>query len=129
VLFPYSKDSGKLELNGFSNADWCGDKVDRRSTCGYLFRFQNAPVSWCFKKKPVIALSTCEAEYVAGSLASCQANWLQSLISKMSIIEDITVMLKIKYKSTWLRTLLVMVRVNTLRQDFTFLEIKSSKES
>jgi hypothetical protein len=103
--------------------------VDRRSTCGYLFRFQNAPVSWCFKKKPVIALSTCEAEYVAGSLASCQANWLQSLISKMSIIEDITVMLKIKYKSTWLRTLLVMVRVNTLRQDFTFLEIKSSKES
>jgi hypothetical protein len=77
VLFPYSSDSSKLELNGFSDADWCGDKVDRRSTSGYVFEFQNAPVSWCSKKQSVIALSSCETEYVAGSLAACQANWLQ----------------------------------------------------
>ena len=99
VLFPYSKDNGKLELSGFSDADWCGDKVDRRSTSGYLFKFQNAPVSWCSKKQSVIALSSCEAEYVAGSLAACQANWLQSLLSEMNIIEDITVVLKIDNKS------------------------------
>ncbi|CAJ2670508.1 unnamed protein product [Trifolium pratense] len=99
VLFPYSKDSVKLELNGFSDADWCGDKVDRRSTSGYLFKFQNAPVSWCSKKQSVIALSSCEAEYVAGSLAACQANWLQSLLNEMKIIDNITVMLKIDNKS------------------------------
>ncbi|CAJ2632851.1 unnamed protein product [Trifolium pratense] len=100
VLFPYSKDSVKLELNGFSDADWCGDKVDRRSTSGYLFKFQNAPVSWCSKKQSVIALSSCEAEYVAGSLAACQANWLQSLLNEMKIIDNITVMLKIDNKSS-----------------------------
>ncbi|GAU25674.1 hypothetical protein TSUD_266010 [Trifolium subterraneum] len=77
VLFPYSRDSSKLELNGFSDADWCGDKVDRRSTSGYVFKFQNAPVSWCYKKQSVIALFSCETEYVAGFLAACQANWLQ----------------------------------------------------
>jgi hypothetical protein len=99
VLFPYSSDSSKLELNGFSDADWCGDKVDRRSTSGYVFKFQNAPVSWCSKKQSVIALSSCEAEYVAGSLAACQANWLQSLLSEMKIIDNITVMLKIDNKS------------------------------
>ena len=99
VVFPYSKDNGKLELSGFSDADWCGDKVDRRSTSGYLFKFQNAPVSWCSKKQSVIALSSCEAEYVAGSLAACQANWLQSLLSEMNIIADITVVLKIDNKS------------------------------
>ncbi|CAJ2634633.1 unnamed protein product [Trifolium pratense] len=99
VLFPYSKDSVKLELNGFSDADWCGDKVDRRSTSGYLFKFQNAPISWCSKKQSVIALSSCEAEYVAGSLAACQANWLQSLLNEMKIIDNITVMLKIDNKS------------------------------
>jgi hypothetical protein len=99
VVFPYSKDNGKLELSGFSDADWCGDKVDRRSTSGYLFKFQNAPVSWCSKKQSVIALSSCEAEYVAGSLAACQANWLQSLLSEMNIIADTTVVLKIDNKS------------------------------
>ncbi|GAU13535.1 hypothetical protein TSUD_346390 [Trifolium subterraneum] len=89
----------KLELNEFSDADWCGDKVDRRSTTGYVFKFQNAPVSWCSKKQSVIALFSCEAEYVAGSLAACQANWLQSLLSEMKIIDNITVMLKIDNKS------------------------------
>ncbi|KAK2452040.1 hypothetical protein QL285_011043 [Trifolium repens] len=61
VLFPYSKDNGRLELSGFSNADWCEDNVDMRSTNEYLFKFQNAPMSWCSKKQPVIALSSCEA--------------------------------------------------------------------
>ncbi|GAU37412.1 hypothetical protein TSUD_361170 [Trifolium subterraneum] len=99
VLFPHSSDNSKLELNGFSDADRCGDKVDMRSTSGYVFKFQNAPVSWCSKKQSVIALSSCEAEYVAGSLAACQANWLQSLLSEMKIIGNITIMLKIENKS------------------------------
>jgi hypothetical protein len=56
-------------------------------------------VSWCSKKQSVIALSSCEAEYVAGSLAACQANWLQSLLSEINIIADTTVVLKIDNKS------------------------------
>ncbi|GAU17510.1 hypothetical protein TSUD_340540 [Trifolium subterraneum] len=88
----------KIEIVWFSDADWCGEKVDRRSTSGYVFKFQNAPVSWCSKKQSVIALSSCEAEYVAGSLAACQANWLQSLLSEMKITDNITVMLKIDNK-------------------------------
>ncbi|KAK2372557.1 putative mitochondrial protein [Trifolium repens] len=99
VLFPYSSNRETLELVGFSDADWCGDKIERKSTSGYLFKFQGAPVSRCSKKQSVIALSSCEAEYVAGSLASCQANWLQSLLSEMGIIEDITVVLNLDNKS------------------------------
>ncbi|GAU38713.1 hypothetical protein TSUD_396410 [Trifolium subterraneum] len=71
-----------------------------RSTSGYVLKFQNAPVPWCSKKQSVVALSSCEAEYVVGSLAACQANWLQSLLSEMKIIDNITVMLKIDNKST-----------------------------
>ncbi|KAK2397262.1 hypothetical protein QL285_058855 [Trifolium repens] len=48
---------------------------------------------------PTDTMPKLEAEYVAGSLAACQANWLQSLLSEMSIIEDITVVLKIDNKS------------------------------
>ncbi|GAU30142.1 hypothetical protein TSUD_360350 [Trifolium subterraneum] len=71
----------------------------RRSTSGYVFKFQNAPVSWCSKKQSVIALSSCETEYVADSLAACQANWLQSLLSEMKITDNITVLLKNDNKS------------------------------
>ncbi|GAU27372.1 hypothetical protein TSUD_55260 [Trifolium subterraneum] len=82
IFLPKSARNAKPEIKivWFSDAEWCGEKVDRRSTSGYVFKFQNAPVSWCSKKQSVIALSSCEAEYVAGSLAACQANWLQSLL-------------------------------------------------
>jgi len=44
-LFPASLMAGKLESEGFLDANWCGDKVDRRSTSGYLLKFQGAPIS------------------------------------------------------------------------------------
>ncbi|GAU45892.1 hypothetical protein TSUD_24940 [Trifolium subterraneum] len=102
IFLPKSARNAKpeIEIGWLSDVNWCGDKVVRRSTSGYVFKFQNAPVSWCSKKQSVIALSSCEAEYVAGSLAACQANWLQSLLSEMKIIDNITVMLKIDNKST-----------------------------
>jgi hypothetical protein len=96
ILFPYSNENEKLKLLGFSDANWCGDKIERKSTNGYLFKFQGAPISWCSKKRSVISLSSCEAEYVAGSLAFCQANWLQSLLSEMNIANNITVVLRIE---------------------------------
>lgn len=63
----------------------CGDRVDRRSTSGYVFKLLDAPISWCSKKQPVIALSSCEAEYVTGSHAACQAIWLKSLLKELSV--------------------------------------------
>ena len=67
------------ELMGYSDADWCGDKIDRRSTAGYVFFLGKAPISWNSTKEPVVALSSCEAEYIAASKAACQAIWLCSL--------------------------------------------------
>lgn len=66
LLFP--KGPGQCaELEAYSDSDWSGDKVDRKSTSGYMFKFLNAPISWCSKKQNVIALSSCEAEYMAAS--------------------------------------------------------------
>jgi len=74
-----------LELMAYSDADWCGDKQDRKSTSGYLFKFLNAPISWCAKKQPVVALSTCESEYIARCMATCQAIWLENILKEMEI--------------------------------------------
>ncbi|GAU23292.1 hypothetical protein TSUD_237460 [Trifolium subterraneum] len=43
LAFPTSNKESKIELEGFSDSDWCGDKEDRRSTSGYWFRFKNSP--------------------------------------------------------------------------------------
>lgn len=63
IMFPYGV-SDDAELICYSNSDWCGDRVDIRSTTWYLFIYLGAPISWCFKKQLVVALSTCEAEYI-----------------------------------------------------------------
>ena len=46
VMFPSSVDGAEMKLIGYSDADWCGDRTDRRSTSGYLFKFGGAAVSW-----------------------------------------------------------------------------------
>ncbi|GAU37611.1 hypothetical protein TSUD_365320 [Trifolium subterraneum] len=85
VLFPNNISNSVNRLEGFSDSDWCGDHVDRRSTTGYIFKFLHAPISWCSKKQPVIALSSCEAEYIACAFAACQGIWLESLLKDIQV--------------------------------------------
>jgi len=72
ILFPNQKEKDDLHLMGYTDSDWCGDKVDRRSTSGFVFLLSGAPISWNSRKQDVVALSTCEAEYVASCNAPCQ---------------------------------------------------------
>ncbi|XP_040863136.1 secreted RxLR effector protein 161-like [Glycine max] len=72
-------------LMGFSDSDWCGDKVERKSTTGYLLKFLGTPISWCSKKQPVMTLSSCEAEYIVACYVACQALWLDFLLEELKI--------------------------------------------
>jgi len=74
-----------LELVWYADSDYNGDLVERKSTSGYLFSLNDAPVSWCSKKQSVVALSSCEAEYISGSLAACQGVWLGELLKELKI--------------------------------------------
>ncbi|MCI18858.1 hypothetical protein A2U01_0040013, partial [Trifolium medium] len=58
---------------------WCGDKIDRRSTTEFVFKLEGAQISWSSKKQSIVAVSSCETEYVAGCAAACQAVWLQQV--------------------------------------------------
>ena len=53
-----------------------------------MFKLKGAPISWSYKKQSIVALSSCEAEYVAGSSAACQAKWL------LNVLEDLMIKLK-----------------------------------
>ena len=62
-----------LNLFAFCDADWASTLDNRRSISGYCFMLSaNGPaISWKSKKQKSVALSTCEAEYMALS-ATCQ---------------------------------------------------------
>jgi len=71
--------SSSCVLQGFSDADWAGDRETRRSTPGFTFIFGGAGVSLGSKLKSTVALSTMEAEYMALCEASKEAVWLNKL--------------------------------------------------
>ena len=85
ILFPVKNGKSKLELLGYADSDYSGDLDERKSTSGYLFLLNGAPISWCSKKQLVIALSSCEEEYISGSFAACQATWLGELLKEMLV--------------------------------------------
>ena len=74
------------DLIGYSDADWAGDADDRHSTSGNLFLLAGGPISWQSKKQGVVALSTCEAEYVALSAAVQEAIWLKKLLADLGVV-------------------------------------------
>ena len=89
------KHSENFVLQGYSDADWAGDEITRKSMSGYIFQLGGSPISWASKKQTVVALSTTEAEYIALSLATQEAVWLRNLLSDIyleptttSIFED-----------------------------------------
>ncbi|XP_055527250.1 uncharacterized protein LOC129719859 [Wyeomyia smithii] len=77
-----------LTLIGFCDADWAGDRVDRKSTSGFLLRIGNATVSWASRKQNCVSTSTMEAEYIALSEAAQEAVWLRRLLSELGEMQD-----------------------------------------
>lgn len=69
-----------MRLVGYIDSDWAGCASDRKSTLGCCFGLGSEVVSWSSRKKKSDALSSSEAEYMAASLASCEAIWLCKLL-------------------------------------------------
>jgi hypothetical protein len=95
ILFPASDRGRECKLFGYTDSNWCGDVEDRKSIVGYVFYYGGAPISCCSKKEPVVALSSCEAEYIAASLSTCHAVWLKNLIEEINQEKIESVVLKI----------------------------------
>jgi hypothetical protein len=57
----------------YSDSDLAGDIDTSKSTSGTLFFLGKCLISWQSVKQQVVALSSCEAEYIAATTASTQA--------------------------------------------------------
>ncbi|KAI3681369.1 hypothetical protein L6452_36163 [Arctium lappa] len=73
----YPKDSG-FDLTGYSDSDFAGCKLDRKSTTGGCQLLGGKLVSWTSKKQNSVSTSTAEAEYVAAGSCSSQILWMRN---------------------------------------------------
>ena len=95
----YGRSTGAPRLVGYSDSDLGGDVDSRKSTSGTLFFLGSSPVTWQSQKQKIVALSSCESEYVAAATAACQGIWLARLLAEFGYGEAERVALKVDNKS------------------------------
>ncbi|KAJ9536645.1 hypothetical protein OSB04_un000194 [Centaurea solstitialis] len=73
----YPKGLG-FELQAYSDADYGGCNMDRKSTSGHIQLLGNKLVSWASKKQQCVSTSHAESEYVAAASCCSQVLWMQT---------------------------------------------------
>lgn len=74
---------------GYVDADYGQDLDKRRSTIKYVFTLGGGSISWRFTLHKRVAQFTMEAMYVVAAKTTKEAIWLDGLIMKMGLTQDV----------------------------------------
>jgi hypothetical protein len=98
-----------------------------RGTHDTFFFLEQSPISWSSQKQKVVALSSCEAEYIAAVAAACQGVWLVRLLAEVRGGEPAQVKINVDNKSaiSCVRIQCCMREVNILIPSIISFEIAS----
>ncbi|XP_073219944.1 secreted RxLR effector protein 161-like [Cicer arietinum] len=80
----YSKGS-HFDFVAYCDADYAGDKMERKSTSGACQFLWEALIRWSCRKQNTIALSTTEAEYVSAANCCSQVLWIKNQLEDYSV--------------------------------------------
>ncbi|GJS84230.1 putative ribonuclease H-like domain-containing protein [Tanacetum coccineum] len=67
-----------FDLEAYSDSDYVGSNLDRKSTTGGCQFLGRRLISWQCKKQTIVATSTTEAEYVTATNCCGQVSWVQN---------------------------------------------------
>ncbi|GJX61704.1 putative ribonuclease H-like domain-containing protein [Tanacetum coccineum] len=67
-----------FDLESYSDSDYAGTNLDRKSTTGGCQFLGRKLISWQYKKQTIVATSTTKAEYVAAASCCGQVLWIQN---------------------------------------------------
>ncbi|GJU62102.1 putative ribonuclease H-like domain-containing protein [Tanacetum coccineum] len=73
----YPKDS-PFDLEAYSDSDYAGASLDRKSTTGGCQFLGSRLISWQCKKQTIVSNSTTKAEYVAAASCCIKVLWIQN---------------------------------------------------
>ena len=96
----FTKSKEPLKIIGFCDSDWGGSE-SRNSISGFSFMLsEGGPlVSWNSRKQRIVALSSCEAEYVAITHAVQEAKFIRQLLADIQGGDKIPITLHVDNKS------------------------------
>ena len=80
----FKKNDG-LNPEAYTDADYAGSIVDRRSTSGYCTFLGGNLVTWRIKKQAVVARSSVEAEFRAMAHGICELLWIKIILDDLKI--------------------------------------------
>ncbi|KAK9054204.1 hypothetical protein SSX86_025282 [Deinandra increscens subsp. villosa] len=79
-------DSYWTDIEAYSDADWAGCSIDRRSTGGFAIYLGNNLISWSARKQRTVSRSSTESEYKAMADTVAELTWLQSLMHELGLV-------------------------------------------
>ncbi|XP_019160923.1 PREDICTED: uncharacterized protein LOC109157475 [Ipomoea nil] len=77
--------SASSDLHAFSDSEWAGCPVDRKSTSGYVVFLGENLVSWVSRKQHTVARSSTEAEYKGLADVAAEVTWVVSLLCELGL--------------------------------------------
>jgi hypothetical protein len=81
----YNACKDSVIITAFCDSDWGGDKIDHKSTTGFITYINNNIIQWNTHKQQTVALSSAEAELMAIIDVVKEVLWLQDLLTEMHI--------------------------------------------
>src|SRR4030095_16978596 len=84
-----------LNLKGYCDSDFANCIDSRRSTTGFIFTFGDNIISWNTCLQKTVALSTCEAEYMALKEAVKEAIYLNNMIISLNKLLSLKISINI----------------------------------
>lgn len=85
LCLTFDANSAKRLVLGYADADWGGCLETRRSTTGYVFETFGGIAGWKSKRQSTMALSTTQAEVLAVTDATKQAEWLRQFLDDLGM--------------------------------------------
>ena len=79
------KRNNTLAIEAYTNADYVGSLVDRRSTTRYCTFLGGNLINWKNKKHNVVAMSLAESEFRAIAKGLCKLLWLNIILDDLRI--------------------------------------------
>lgn len=77
------RNHGHSRIECFTDAEWAGPKIDRRSTNGYYVFIEGILVSWKSKKQNVVSQSSAELEYRTMAHSKCEILWILHVLTEI----------------------------------------------
>jgi hypothetical protein len=77
------KDDEAMALRGYVDADFAGDRSERKSHTGCVYLFCGGVIVSISKRQPTVAVATTEAEYVAMFKAAQEGAWLRQVFKEL----------------------------------------------